>query len=44
MDEMADPYGFPEGEGYGEGYGDYLQDAEILDRPDLFYPGTPSLP
>ncbi|WAR31213.1 KIFA3-like protein [Mya arenaria] len=32
-DEMADPYMYPE-----EGYADYLQDADILDRPDLFYP------
>jgi hypothetical protein len=34
IDEMADPYMYPE-----EGYDAYLQDADILDRPDLFYPG-----
>ncbi|XP_045200399.1 kinesin-associated protein 3-like [Mercenaria mercenaria] len=33
IDEMADPYMYPE-----EGYDAYLQDADILDRPDLFYP------
>ncbi|XP_052220256.1 kinesin-associated protein 3-like [Dreissena polymorpha] len=32
-DEMADPYMYPE-----EGYAGYLQDADILDHPDLFYP------
>lgn len=33
MDEMADQY-------YGdEGYDPYLQDTDILDRPDLFYGG-----
>ncbi|XP_052673915.1 kinesin-associated protein 3-like [Crassostrea angulata] len=30
--EMGDPYMYPE-----EGYDPYLQDADILDRPDLFY-------
>lgn len=34
MDEMADPYMYPE-----DGYDACLQDADILDRPDLFYPG-----
>ena len=38
IDEMADPYMYPE-----EGYDAYLQDADILDRPDLFYPGTCNL-
>nr|XP_034300239.1 kinesin-associated protein 3 isoform X1 [Crassostrea gigas] len=32
--EMGDPYMYPE-----EGYDPYLQDADILDRPDLFYDG-----
>lgn len=33
-DESQEPYMYPE-----EGYDAYLQDADILDRPDLFYPG-----
>ena len=33
-EEMQEPYMYPE-----EGYDAYLQDADILDRPDLFYPG-----
>lgn len=32
MEDMADPYMYPEDE-----YDPYLQDADILDRPDLFY-------
>lgn len=32
--DMGDPYMYPE-----EGYDPYLQDADILDRPDLFYDG-----
>ena len=34
LDEMNDPYMYPE-----EGYDPYLQDTDILDRQDLFYPG-----
>lgn len=34
MEDMADPYMYPEDE-----YDPYLQDADILDRPDLFYGG-----
>lgn len=33
--DMGDPYMYPEE--YPEGYDPYLQDADILDRPDLFY-------
>lgn len=33
LDELNDPYMYPE-----EGYDPYLQDADILDRQDLFYP------
>lgn len=32
--DMGDPYMYPD-----EGYDPYLQDADILDRPDLFYDG-----
>lgn len=34
MTDMGDPYMYQE-----EGYDPYLQDADILDRPDLFYDG-----
>lgn len=37
MTDMGDPYMYPEE--YPEGYDPYLQDADILDRPDLFYDG-----
>ncbi|KAL4218964.1 Kinesin-associated protein 3 [Mactra antiquata] len=33
MEELTDPYMYPE-----EGYDAYLQDADMLDRPDFFYP------
>ena len=34
LDELNDPYMYPD-----DGYDPYLQDADILDRQDLFYPG-----
>ncbi|KAJ8300672.1 hypothetical protein KUTeg_022191 [Tegillarca granosa] len=37
IEDMGDPYMYPPEDGYDPGY---LQDADILDRPDLFYGGS----